>query len=672
MMQFFARDSNLDERLGQRSSSQTQAKTTLYQHITLLVCFIVRDPNRKPNPPPPKAYVEEPINVINLIGQSNFPWVIRLSRRQPLTPTEHFWVACAHVRLGHPLPAIEHLTHAKLEGFETAAAMLGLVYQTHQETKTAQFTLEGIKTEALNTTGQMLYQQLRAALAHQNNDHEQAQAILLAQPHALEPQHRIFRPGLAKLALLIAAETPGGDQPWMLELLDHLDPIHPGITSTSPEQHDQLDAIFENTKLEHLNFMLRAHIHLIRAHHRHCRSRHEDSIKDLEQVIALTVGHRQTELQFHAQLGFARVFMHPSYPINRTREHLEQAQSLARNNDGRQAQLQLGMARWHTYNRHQDVFDTLQAAQTAAQNLQHHHDNAISHLHLCEAMLQYDQPEKADRALEAARLNLGRLDQANISLELEHLPLSSKLLSARPSQIDPNETGEVLLKTLGAAQIQHNARHVKLNIGLSRTLAILTYLLEHPNADLSEIQLAVFDGTNSQFRSYLHQSRYELQRHIPGLSLPYDRASRTYSIQTNNLRLRWDAQELLRTLRELNHEELLKKLEDYKGPFLNTLDTPWTEEVRHKIETHLTQQGIIALQQLHAQGRTELCLQLAERLITIQPFLSEIIAIQLQATFELYGEEASKRLQLEISRQLKAQFGGIPEDFQTLLRTALS
>ena len=631
----------------------------------------MRDPNRKPNPPPPTPYVEEPINVINLIGHSNFPWVIRLSRQQPLTPTERFWVACAHIRLGHSLPAIEHLTRARLEGFETAAAMLGLVYQTHQETKAAQFTLEGIQTEALDTTGQMLYQQLRAALAHQNDDHEQAsEAILLAQPHALEPQHRIFRSGLAKLALLVAEKTPGSDQHWMLEVLDHLDPIQPQITATSPEQRDQLEMVLEKTKLEHLNYLLQAHIHLIRAHHRHFRNRHEEAVKDLERVVALTVGHQQTELQFQAQLGFARVFMDTSHPSKHIREHLERAQSLARKNDAREAQVQLALARWHTHDRDQNVFDTLQAAQTAALNLQHRHDNAINYLHLCEAMLQHDQPEKANRALEAARRIFGRMDQANIELELEHLPLSNKLLSARPRQIDPNETGEVLLKTLGTSQIQYNAQHVKLNIGLSRTLAILTYLLEHPNADLSEIQLAVFEGTNRQFRSYLHQSRYELQRHIPGLGLPYDRDSRTYSIQTNNLRLRWDVQELLQALRELNHSDLLEKLEDYKGSFLNALDTPWTEEVRNKIEAHLTQQGIRVLEHLHTQGRHDLCLQLTERLLRINPFVTEFIAIQLRATLELYGEDASRRLQLEISLRLKAQFGGIPEDFQILLVVA--
>jgi hypothetical protein len=434
----------------------------------------VRDPNRTSNPPPPAPYLDEPETIPDLIAHSNFPAVIRYAQQYPLTPTDRFWTACAHIRLAHPLPAIEHLTRSKLEGFETAAAMLGLVYQTHQETKAAQTTLEAIQPETLDTTGQMLHHQLQAALAHQDNDHERAlEAILRAQGHALEPQHHIFRPRLAKLALLIVAKTPGSDQHWMLEVLDHLDPIHPQITSTSPEQHEQLDAIFEQTKLEHLNFMLQAHILLIRAHHRHCQSRHKDSINDLERVVALTVGHRQTELQFHAQLGFAHVFMHPNYPINQTREHLEQAQSLARNNDALQARVQLVTARWHTHNRHQDVFETLQTAQTAALNLQHHHDNAINYLYLCEVMLQYEQPEKANRTLEAARRLLGRMDQANIELELEHLPLTrAKLLAARPREIDPNDTGEVLLRTLGTAQIQHNTRHVKLNIGLSRTLAI--------------------------------------------------------------------------------------------------------------------------------------------------------------------------------------------------------
>jgi two-component SAPR family response regulator len=184
---------------------------------------------------------------------------------------------------------------------------------------------------------------------------------------------------------------------------------------------------------------------------------------------------------------------------------------------------------------------------------------------------------------------------------------------------------------------------------------------------LSEIQLAVFEGTNSQFRSYLHQSRYELQRHIPGLSLPYDRDSRTYRIETNNLHLRWDAQELLRTLSELNHSDLLEKLEDYKGPFLNALDTPWTEEVRTKTEIQLGRQGIVILKQLHAQGRYEMCLQLAERLLNIDPFLPEVIEIQIRATSDCHGQEPGKRLQSEIIRQLKTQFGGIPEDFQRLL-----
>jgi hypothetical protein len=80
-------------------------------------------------------------------------------------------------------------------------------------------------------------------------------------------------------------------------------------------------------------------------------------------------------------------------------------------------------------------------------------------------------------------------------------------------------------------------------------------------------------------------------------------------------------------------------------------------------------QGIVVLKALHAQGQHDLCLQLAERLLKINPFLPEVIDTQIQATSEHYGEEASKLLQSEIIQQLKVQFGGIPEDFQAMLRT---
>ena len=600
--------------------------------------------------------------LLSWIAESHFPWVIKTAQEHPLGPKSRFWVACAHDRLRHPLPAVELLTQARLEGYETATAMLGLIYHAHQETASAQTTLEAIDESKLDSTGQLLKAQLQAALAHQNGDHERAsQAILQAQPHALEPQHRIFRPRLAKLALLIAANSPGPDQHWMLEHLGHLDPIDPQITSTTPEQHDQLAAIFE-AKLEPFNYMLQAHIHLIRAHYHHTQGHTDQGFRDLERILALIIGRQQTELQLHAQLGFAHLSMSEAKTIQ-VQEHLERAKSLAANNVGLQTHLKLALARWHTKDRHDDVLQTLRSTQTNVLALQRTHDNAINYLHMCELMLQHDQAENAQRALEAGRRILGRMDQANTVLELEHLPLTrAKLLSTHLREINPNETGEVLLKTLGTAQIQHNTRHVKLNIGLSRTLAILTYLLEHPNADLNEIQYAVFDGQNTQFRSYLHQSRYELQRKIPGLNLSYDRGSRTYNVETN-LRLRWDAQELLDSLRELNHSELLNQLEAYKGPFLNALDTPWTEEMRNEIEAQLTQQGTKVLEQLYAQNHHELCLQLATRLLKINPFIPEVIAIQIQATVQLHGEIAGKQLQTEIARSLKAQFSGIPKDF---------
>jgi hypothetical protein len=103
--------------------------------------------------------LDEPDTISSLTARADFPAVIRQAKGQPLTPTDHFWTACAHVQLGHPLPAIEHLTRSRLEGYETAAAMLGLVYQAHQETRAANNTLETIQAEHLDTTGQMLHWQ---------------------------------------------------------------------------------------------------------------------------------------------------------------------------------------------------------------------------------------------------------------------------------------------------------------------------------------------------------------------------------------------------------------------------------------------------------------------------------------------------------------------------------
>ncbi|PJI52142.1 hypothetical protein CTI14_47395, partial [Methylobacterium radiotolerans] len=98
---------------------------------------------------------------------------------------------------------------------------------------------------------------------------------------------------------------------------------------------------------------------------------------------------------------------------------------------------------------------------------------------------------------------------------------------------------------LGAARILVNGQTLGLN--MARTPELLTYFLTHRKFTLPQLQVALFaDHPHKRSKSYIHQVRAELQRLVPGLTIPFDPATRTYTLHLEeHLSLTWDVDVLL-------------------------------------------------------------------------------------------------------------------------------
>jgi DNA-binding SARP family transcriptional activator len=303
--------------------------------------------------------------------------------------------------------------------------------------------------------------------------------------------------------------------------------------------------------------------------------------------------------------------------------------------------------------------------------LQLHRERGWAALHLAEAYLAQQQPGPALEAIEEA--NLARAALAGspaIALELRALPRVLALLQEEAYPQDLRLDWQALqgqpplflqIQTFGEARLMVDGRSVRPNASLDKCTELLVYLLIFPDRTLSQVLAAIFPEKHKDAaRIYVHLMRSELARIIPGLSLPFDRATKTYRIDVGSLRVQLDLNELKHGLYGTDIERFGATLHHYRGAFLPEADTDWAVEERTNVEWLIVRTGLETLEEYYLKGENALCLELAERLLEVAPLNEAINTMLIRATERLKGAVAARHTLERVHTRFRQEVGEVP------------
>ena len=328
--------------------------------------------------------------------------------------------------------------------------------------------------------------------------------------------------------------------------------------------------------------------------------------------------------------------------------------------------------------------ESLWLALKGLQSLGVEREIGIAHLHLAEGLFRDGQDGDAFVQLGLAvdaRHALGHgtmlaAELRGLPVVFEHVSISRKddyvfVLLEDWRSLERNGPAEVVLTTLGGYDLRFKGKPVRLNAGLTRTVEVLAFLMEQGEVSLDQIQLSVFaDHYPEQAKSYIHLVRQLVAKAIPGLSVPYQPVTKTYKLTTQGVRVTWDALEVQKALKVGGELGLRKALALYTGSFLPRSEGSWVEERRWDLEWSVVRTGLLAVEELFRQGNYKVCIELAERLIEINPFETGISVLMVQAVKELDGVLAARAMVERVTARFRSSIGEVPEAIEQLRSSA--
>lgn len=296
-------------------------------------------------------------------------------------------------------------------------------------------------------------------------------------------------------------------------------------------------------------------------------------------------------------------------------------------------------------------------------------------LHLSEAHLTFGAPLAARAALrEAADAHLALGGQQHLDQELRGLVRTRALLDTLSEDDDERAlcqppkpaivVADVALMTLKRPAVLVNGHGVQLQ--MKKSIEVLAFLLHHGDTLLETLQSEVFPGVPlGRSKNYIHQVRHQLKRLVPGLSVPYDAATRTYRLRCEAVRLTWDWQQLPDVLLDPTRDVLLET--DYGvQDFLPDSDSEWVEIERERMRRWLVRIGVETIDALGVTGDYASCARLAQRLMALDPLDETLHVILIRATAQASGLSAAQTRCGE-SRALFAQeVGHVPQRLDAL------
>jgi two-component SAPR family response regulator len=301
---------------------------------------------------------------------------------------------------------------------------------------------------------------------------------------------------------------------------------------------------------------------------------------------------------------------------------------------------------------------------------------ARSNLWLAEAHLLGQNPQSADAALMQA-LTVWRAIGADAILgELHSLPVVIKYLNGNPEHpahsiheayrtqtqaANTESATRVYLHSLGGARLELAGQMVRLE--LRRSLEVLAYLMRaaqhHPEgSSIQDVLRDLFpDVPQRQARLYFHQVRYELEKKIPGLSVPYNAATRTYAIQAA-FEITWDVFEFEAALAEQSPAGVTRAFKIYAGNLMPQAEGQWLESERAVLEAHALKSGLHWCKTWFERQQYGRCIQLATRLLEIDPFDESLAEHLVQATKALEGRVAARQTVKRLHQRFASELGG--------------
>jgi two-component SAPR family response regulator len=198
---------------------------------------------------------------------------------------------------------------------------------------------------------------------------------------------------------------------------------------------------------------------------------------------------------------------------------------------------------------------------------------------------------------------------------------------------------------------------------------VLTYLLDHPDVHLEQVLLDLFGESSArQGRNYFHQVRYELARKVPGLSVPFDAVRKTYRVYLDGVDVDSDFDTVRRALVTGGEQGLEQALRLFAGPLLPHAESEWAIAEREDLSAALVRLGVTVLEGWSASGRYHESRDLAERLLTVDPWNELVTEYVVRATRAAEGEVAAVFMADRYTRRFERELGLVPRRLMSLRR----
>jgi tetratricopeptide (TPR) repeat protein len=432
----------------------------------------------------------------------------------------------------------------------------------------------------------------------------------------------------------------------------------------------------EAETLVHLLPMAKPVMRYVRGLYTRACGNHELALEIFAQSIALAREVDEIETELYAHTEAAAIHTHLEQ-FNEARTHLARARAIATISKTE------ALVNWRAggllaRQEKPGGIAFLEQALATFEHLKLERECGWVRLHLAEAHARVGQVSEIETFLNAATDTRHALGEGSgLFIELRSLPKLLGVLRAAPE----NTYSHVLLKdlrnargnvpinlemrTLGGAGLRADREKVRVNAGMQVTVEILAFLMLHPDRTLEQVlgNVAFPDSSPERSKSYFHLVRNEIKSALPGVSIPYNNASRTYSVEFGGMTANLDFFELERAVKSADETGLLRALELYAGPFLPFSDSEWVQIERERLEWLIINTALRVLETQSALGQFERCTILAERVLEIAPTDIAISLCLLRATHAAHGDLAYRQVLERIQHRFLAELGEVPPAF---------
>jgi tetratricopeptide (TPR) repeat protein len=406
---------------------------------------------------------------------------------------------------------------------------------------------------------------------------------------------------------------------------------------------------------------------------------HELALEFFSQSIAMAHKIDEVETELYAHSEAAAILTHLG-EFNEARTHLARGRAIAT------IEKTEALINWRSGSllvRQEKVtgIALLEQALTVFERLKLERECGWVRLHLAEAHARVGQVSEIETYLNAAtdtRYALG--EGSGLFIELRSLP---KLLEVLRVQAETayshvlledlrNARGTVpvnlKIRTLGGAGLQADHEKVRLNAGMHVTVEILAYLILHPDRTLEQVlgNVAFPDSSPERSKSYFHLVRNEIKSALPGVSIPYNNSSRTYSVEFGGMTAHVDFLELEQAAKSGDEVGLLRALELWTGEFLPNSDSDWVQIERDRLEWAIINTALRVLETHSTLDQFERCAQIAELVLGVAPTDIAINLCLLQATIAAHGNLAGRQMLKRIQHRFMVELGEVPSAFTVI------